>query len=343
MEKQELVCVEKIENMTVVGIVEALKAYPRLKKLARYLRGLSLSKKIKTAILIDYPGFNLRLAAMLKKIGVRVVYLVSPQIWAWRYGRIHAIKKNVDLMLPLFAFEEEMYKKEGVPCHWIGHPLFHHIPRRLVREERLPRSPRNFSQKSGNGKMLKIGIFPGSRSSEVKYLLKDMIEAAQLLYKKYPYSRFLIGGINIQMETSIQELIQKYEHLPIEYYFGRSLRIMEACDILVLASGTITLEAAYFRKPMLILYRFNWINSLAASYLLRVPYVGIVNLLLHRQIVPELLQTEVNPQNIVQALEHLIEDKSYRKKVVEDLSLICGQLSGQNPARKAARYIAQFV
>lgn len=342
MEAQKLETIESIENMTVAGLVEALGLYSRLKKLAKNLCKLARVRKIKTAVLIDYPGFNLRFAAMLKKIGIRVIYLVSPQIWAWNYLRIRRIKKNVDLMLPLFAFEEKIYKKEGVPCHWVGHPLFYHIPRRLAKEQSLAgdRDRGFFLRRAGK---LNIGILPGSRSNEIKRLLGPMLEAAQLLYEKYPHSCFFLGGVNEKMEDWIKTKLANYARLPIVYYCKRSLRIMEACDVLILASGTASLEAAYFKKPMLILYYSHWIDALLASFFLRVPHLGIVNILLQRQIVPELLQTEITPKNIFQALEQLVEDKNYRRRIIKDLSLMREQLGCGNPARKAARCIADFV
>ncbi len=332
--------IEKVENMSVMGLIDALKIYRRLRALAKKLLQIAIKRQVKLAILIDYPGFNLRLSPMLKKNGIQVIYLVSPQLWAWKYKRIFTIKKNVNLMLPLFSFEEEMYQRQNILCHSIGHPLTERIHSQLLKEKKLREDIR---KKRKNEKMLTVGLFPGSRYSEVTMLLNDIIKAVKLLHQEYPRVRFLLSDINCKLTTFIQKELETHPELPIEYYFGCSLRIIQASDILIVSSGTVTLEAAYFRKPMVILYKLSWINLLIFSIFVRMRYFGIVNLLARKQVAPELFQTEITPQNIANSTKKFIEDPVYTKTIVKELDFVRKELGSNKPSRQAARYIVNFL
>lgn len=334
MEQQGAELVEHIENMDVIGFVEALKAYRRLKKLARRITAMCEERNIHLAVLIDYPGFNLRIAEMLKEKGIRIVYLVSPQIWAWNYGRIEKIKKNVDLMLPLFEFESRMYQKEGVEAVAVGHPMVSEIEQRMKNSTELPESVLK-------GKPL-IGILPGSRVSEIERLLEPMCEAALLLKKDHPRAGFLLPNINMKAEPYIQKTLEKYSELKIEYLSGQSLQVMQACDLVMIASGTATVETAFFRKPMVILYKLGWINFLISALLLRTRVIGLANLLSKDGPVGvELLQTEVTPENIRKEVNRILADRSYRQSVEQRLETVRQSLGDGKPAQKAARLIAK--
>ena len=332
---------EHIENMTIVGVVESLRAYKRLKLLAERILSQVRSEGIRYAILIDYPGFNLRLAAMLRAMNVYVIYVVSPQIWGWHYSRIHHIKKNVNLMLPLFHFEEEIYQQAGLQaCHCIGHPLVHRIPREIMNEKQLPQS----AVKNTARAKFTIGLLPGSRRSEIRYLLDDMLAAAKLLRAEIPGCRFIVAGINSQLEPLIKKSLQKHSDLRlVEYYTGRTLRIMQASDLLIIASGTATLEGAYFKKPMVLVYRTGWINTMLAIIVKRSRFIGIVNILARKQIVPELLQIEVTPQNIARAAKSILMNPAYYREIKNELAYVRQQLGSGKAALVAAEHIARFM
>ncbi len=332
MEQAGVELVESVENMTVVGFVEALKAYRRLKGLAERLVVLCEERKIRFALLIDYPGFNLRLAEMLQARGIHVVYLVSPQIWAWKYGRIKGIRRNVDLMLTLFPFEKELYDAEGVRAEWIGHPLISRMEPRLKQEEPI----------KGRA-TITVGLLPGSRTSEVTRLLPMMLESAERLQKEYSGIRFLLPGVNPDMDAFIKEQLAAHPDLHVEYLWNRSLRVMEASDLVILASGTATLETAWFLKPMIILYRVGTANFLIASMVIRTKFIGMVNLLARRQVALELLQTEADPGNVVDEARRILEDKNYRADIIQELQYVKSSLGRGDPARVAAGHIRDFV
>ncbi len=321
-----------VDAMAVMGFVEAIKNYSRLKKLALRLIEEAKARGTKTAILIDYPGFNLKLAGWLKEAGIRVVFLVSPQLWAWHYGRIDKIKKNVDLMLVLFEFEKRIYDSAAIPCECIGHPMIRRIPEQLAREQPV-------ALKRGKT----ITLMPGSRRSEIRGLLPAILGAARILKSHFPGLRFLLPNINMELEGWIQEQIKEYPELKIEYMRDRSLRALEACDLVLVASGTATLETAYFLRPMVIVYKTSWVNIVLASLLMRTKYVGLVNILSRRPAALELLQTEVTPENIAREAARLLDDDAYRRGIVAELEYIKKSLGSGNPAEKAARAIAAFV
>ncbi len=324
---------ETLENMEVIGFLEAFRAYRRLKALARRLVAEAKSRGTRFALLVDYPGFNLVLARMLHEVGIRTVFLVSPQIWAWNYRRIEGIRRNVDLMLVLFPFEKEIYDREGVPCECIGHPMVERIPRQLADQAPITH-PRG---------VLLVGLLPGSRGSEVKRLFPEMLRAASLIAEKQPQARFLVPLADTRFEQFVQDRLAAYPQLNVEYVGQRSLRVMETVDVAIVASGTATLETAYFRTPMVIVYRVGWFNFLLGSLLARSRFVGLPNLLARRQVAVELLQTEATAENMAAETLRLIEDSGLRKEVAAELAFVRQSLGSGEPATRAASAMVGFI
>ncbi len=322
-----------VETMNVLGFWEGIKAVPRLKRVAAELMSEVERRQVRTAILIDSPGFNLRLAEMLKKTGVKVIFLVSPQIWAWKYNRVKKIRKYVDLMLTLFPFEKEIYDREGIRAECIGHPMVQRIPRDLRRDEPIAPVARKKN----------VALLPGSRRSEVFRLLRPMLEAAERLHKRYSGIRFMIPVVGPELTAFVEAEVALHPDLPVKVFQGRSLRIMESADLVILASGTATLEVAWFKKPMVILYQVNLFNFLLASLLLRVPWIGLVNLLAGHQIVLELLQSEVTAETIEREATRIFEDTAYREQMVAELELVRRRMGRGSPAASAATFIDEFL
>jgi lipid-A-disaccharide synthase len=312
--------------------VEGLQNYFRLKKLALRLAEEARDRRIDLAILIDYPGFNLYLAALLSQMGIRVVQVVSPQLWAWRYGRIKKIKRYVTLMLTLFKFEKDLYEKEQVAVEWIGHPLLGELKGRLRSGTPVKKS-----------RSLTIALLPGSRRSEVMRLLDPMLQAARLIKEKKPELRLLLPNVSQPLADYIQNRLNDFPDLDVAYSYGNSLNVMEASDMVILASGTATMEAAALGKPMVILYRISWLNFLIASIVLRTRYIGMVNLLARRQVAPELLQTEVHPEAIARETLAILADPARKKEIMLELEHVRRELGRGVPARKAADAILKLL
>lgn len=335
MQEQGVELLAHVSSMTVIGFVEALKHYRRLKALAVSLVAEVQRRETRLVILIDYPGFNLRFAEMLRSSGATIVYVASPQLWAWNYGRIEKIRANVDLMLPLFPFESEIYEREGVRSETIGHPLVHRLPRQLRREEPLP--PARADARPV------IALLPGSRRSEVSNLLGPMLDAVRLTRSRFPRARILLAGVEERLEPLIVETLARYSDLEVEYYLGRTLRIFEASDVVLIASGTATLEGAFFLKPMVMAYKVSWLNLLLISAVVRTRFIGIVNLLARRQTLIELLQNEANGENMARELIRILEDRPYREGMIAELDYVRRQLGRGNPAVRAAKAIVSLI
>lgn len=344
MKKAGLQSIVEIEELTVIGLVAAIFKYRKLKKLAHNVIQLTKEKNCKHAILIDYPGFNLRLAEMLKNEipDIKVVFYVSPQIWAWKYERIYKIKKLVDLMLLLFPFEKEIYDKHEIPNEFVGHPIISEMLLRYAKGKEVQVSP--------NSKV--ITLMPGSRSSEIHRLLKPMLEASLSLIQYYKQKNveleFLLPSISKKEEAYILKTIQKYKQLEpnfkIQYHSDNSARCIEKADLVLVASGTATLEVAFYEKPMVILYKTSWLTAyIARKYLLKIPYVGLVNVLSQKFICKELLQEDCTPQKIFEESIRLLEDKTYRTEMIQNLHNLKMSLGDGEPSVKGAKAILKRI
>lgn len=346
MISQGLESMESLENLSVIGFSEIVKKYSFLKSLMDRIVSQIQERGTELAILIDYPGFNLRLAEKLQKIGVKVVFYVSPQIWAWKFKRIFFIRKNVDLMLTLFQFEEDLYREYGVNAFFVGHPLPLRIQESLTQEKSLEVS----IQKS---KDLVIGLLPGSRKQEIHKLLDVLLDTAERIFLHFQKNNstknplFLLPNINSHQENYILQKIQKKTKkvpgLRIHYSFQSSSQVMESSELLILASGTATLEGVYWEKPMIVLYKVSLFTYFLGAFLLRTKNVGLVNILAGKEICRELIQNECTPSLISKEAIAILEDKKYQKKIVDSITNVKKkELSVHNGAKMAAEKIVEF-
>ncbi|MDV6234632.1 lipid-A-disaccharide synthase [Leptospira ellisii] len=337
--------IESMEELSIIGFSAVLFKYRFLKKLIGRILNEAVARNCTHAILIDYPGFNLRLAKELKKLGITVVFYVSPQLWAWKFNRIYTIRENVDLMLVLFPFEKEIYDRYGVPCEFVGHPLAVRLREKLRKEALIEETGEKIHYH------FTVTLMPGSRSGEIRRLLSDMLESAGKIDEHYESEkkkiRFLLPNINQKEELYILERIEnaktKYPNLKIEYLFDRSLRAIEAADLVLVASGTATLEVAYFEKPMVILYKVSMFTYAIGSLFIRTANIGLVNILSGREICREIVQAECTPPHIVEESLSLLENKKYRNKTIEDIRKVKESLGSENSSRHAAREIAKLI
>jgi lipid-A-disaccharide synthase len=281
------------ERLSVNGYIEVLRHLPDLLKLRRDVVGHFLRDHPRVFVGIDAPDFNFGVEERLKAAGIPTVHFVSPSIWAWRGERIHRIKKAVSHMLVVFPFEAEIYEKAGIPVTYVGHPL----------ADRLPLEP----DAAGARARLKlessgpvIALLPGSRQGEVKRLAPILSQAAKLILQARPTARFVMPAATEAVKSILQALARD-SSLPIQVLDGQSHEAMTAADVVVLASGTATLEAALLKKPMVITYRVPAITYWLAKGNLYLPWVGLPNILLRRFAVPELLQDNATPEKIAEA------------------------------------------
>lgn len=281
------------ERLSVNGYVEVLCHLPGLLRLRRDVVGHFLRNHPKVFVGIDAPDFNFGVEERLKAAGIPAVHFVSPSIWAWRGERIHRIRKAVSHMLVVFPFEAEIYEKAGIPVTYVGHPL----------ADRLPLEPDVAAARvqlglDSSGPV--VALLPGSRHGEVKRLAPVLLQAAKIILQAKPSARFVMPAATESLKSVLQSMAQ-VASLPVQVLDGHSHEAMTAADVVVLASGTATLEAALLKKPMVITYRVPAITYWLAKGKLYLPWVGLPNILLKRFVVPELLQENATPEKIAQA------------------------------------------
>ena len=295
-----------IERLAVMGIVEPLLHLPDLFKLRRDLYHHFITNRPDVFIGIDAPDFNLGLELKLRRAGIPVVHYVSPSVWAWRQNRIHKIAKAVDLMLTLLPFEAKFYEAHQVPVHYAGHPL----------AEQIPLQPDKIAARRAlciDENATYIALLPGSRRQEIRKLAEPFLLAAKQALGKKPTLRFLTSCANEQRYQEFYDYYKQYSpDLPLEFFTRRSHDVMAAADVVVVASGTATLETMLYKKPMVIAYRMSPVTHLLAKILVKIPHVGMPNLLSNELVVPELIQNAATPEAIS---HHILDYLDHPEKV----------------------------
>lgn len=303
MEKVGFECLGRSEDLAVVGLQEVIKHFPLIRKTFHSLVEQAVARKPKFALLLDYPDFNLRLAKQLKKRGITVIYYISPQVWAWRTGRVKQIKKVVDHMLVLFPFEESFYREHDVKCDFVGHPLLDELPDSL-RDNSVHQVQR---QRFGIGDNdLVLGLMPGSRKSEIEHHLETQLKAAQILVKRQPRVRPVLMIAPTMERERFGEAIAAMS-MNIQIIKEDPLDMMALADVMLVKSGTATLMVGLMEKPMVIMYRMTAITAWIAKKLVtKTKFFGLVNLVMNRQVAPELFQEEASPERLATELEALL-------------------------------------
>ena len=280
--------------LAVMGLVEVLKRYRSIKKIFNQMVDLLKSDKPDLLVLVDYPGFNLKLAKQAKKLGIPVLYYISPKVWAWRAGRVKTIKKYVDHMAVLFPFEVPIYEEAGVPVTCVGHPLVDAVQRKWTTKQAKTKLGIKFNRRV-------LGVFPGSRHSEVEALLPVMLSAAARVQQQLANVDIVLP-IAQGIDTSVIDAIIAKSDVDVRVVSGNFYEITSACDAIVAASGTVTLEIALLGIPHFITYRVAPLTYNILKQLVKIPYVGLCNIVTAKPIVLELLQNEVSSERLEKEL-----------------------------------------
>lgn len=314
----------KSEEMAVVGLQEVIKHFPLIRRVYNSLLAECDREKPDFALLLDYPDFNLRLAKDLKRRGIRVVYYISPQVWAWRTGRVNLIRRVVDEMLVVFPFEEPFFRKHGVQSTFVGHPLLDELARRPAPSVSQLRTRRErFGVKEDE---IILGLMPGSRESELKSHLDAQLAAAELLSTRYPKVRpFLLCAPTIareRLQDAVSQSASSHSANAIQIIKEEPLDMIELSDVLLVASGTATLMVGLMAKPMVIMYRMNAVTAWFAKKLVKhTRFFGMVNLILEREVARELFQEQASPEGMATELEKLLDASTREAKSRELLEL----------------------
>jgi len=314
-----------VSKLTGMGLVELAGNVKNIWQAYQLLRGALRQRRPDLLILIDFPDFNLRLARIAKSLGIPVLYYISPQIWAWRRGRVYQIAKSVDRMAVVFPFEVEFYQRHGVNVTFVGHPLLETVTVTQSRETVLAGHGLDPAKKT-------VALLPGSRHGEVSRHLPVMLEAAAQMQASDNVQFFCLRASTID-SADLRQMIAGSKIPIVERDRYDAVR---AADMVWTASGTATLETALLTRPMVIVYRMSWLSYWIARLLVRVEHIGMVNLIAGKRLVPELIQGDVNPQRLIGESRRLLNDDKARSIIIEELTRLRERLGSPGAADRVA-------
>lgn len=332
--------VGRSEELAVVGFQEVLAHYSDIKKTFNHLLELAQKRRPKVALLLDYPDFNLRLADKLKQMGIPVVYYISPQVWAWRTSRIHKIKSVVDKMLVLFPFEKEFYDKYSVPVEFVGHPLLDELEDKYFDKRHLDEQRSKYGIKEGE---ILLALMPGSRRSELKHHLPTQFEVAGRIHKKNPNVKIALLVAPTFSKEEFQSLMPNYQ-FPLMLIKDNPLAMISLADVILSASGTATLLVGLLEKPLVIMYKMNFITAyIAKKFVKSTKYFGMINLVLNKMVAPEFFQEKANPDILQSELEKFIESPQLRQSKAKELSVAKKLLGERGATKRVALALEEFL
>jgi lipid-A-disaccharide synthase len=328
------ILIEDYRGLAVTGLTEALAKVPRSYATIKRLTANARAERPHAAVVIDFPDFNFPLARRLKKLGIPIVYYISPQIWAWRGGRLRTIRALADRVLVIFPFEEAIYKEAGVPVEFVGHPLI---------DLATPSAPRHvFLRAHGlSPSAPTVAVLPGSRPNEVARILPDLASAAVLIRHTIVNAQFLVARAP-NLDDHLFERARA-AGVPIKIVEGETDAILASADIALTASGTATVQTALHDTPMVIVYRLSPVTYRIGRRLVKLDSVGMVNLIAGEKIVPELIQDEFTPEAVAREAISLLTDLTRVARVREALARVRAKLGGPGASRRAARAIFEIA
>ena len=314
----------------VLGFWDVLMKYPYFRTQFHRMYREIIELQPSAVIFIDYPGFNLRLASYLQGKGFRgkKIYYISPQVWAWNRGRIPKMSRFLDLMLCIFPFEKPLYEASGLRTEFVGHPMLANLEKRRINVARDPKL---------------VGLLPGSREREVRRILPPMLAAASLLKQRDPEIRFEVSAASEKMTTLIEKLVAAsgFAGLPISVRNASDL--MQRASVGMVASGTATMEASYFRFPFVLIYKVSWLTFVPGRLLVRVQHLGMPNILAGRTMIPEFIQHQARPDAIADAVWQLYSNESARAAMIQGMDEVILQLSETEAGHRAAEVVLREV
>jgi len=324
-----------IVELAVVGFVEVLKHLKVFKKILEKLLILLDTRKPDAVILVDYPGFNLRFAKYVKEKNIPVIYYISPQLWAWGKGRIEEIKKYVAKMIVIFGFEEELYRQAGVKASFVGHPFLDIVKPVWKKEETIKHLHLNHHS-------TKIALLPGSRQKEIERHLPIMLEACEKIKIQMPDVEFILARRK-ELDSSIYNKIILRSTIKPHSLEDKPYEIMDISDIVIVSSGSATLETAIMEKPMVIVYKTSFLTWFLARNMIKIPNIGLVNVVAGKKIVPELIQFNATAKNIAKETLSILNNHELKKHIKENLKKIKEGLGERGATERAAHIIQKFI
>jgi lipid-A-disaccharide synthase len=336
MQQQGVTLVKHYRDLAFMGFAEVIQHLPEILRNIKFCKSDILAYKPDVLILVDYPGFNLRIAKFAKKAGFKIVYYISPQVWAWKASRVHLIKEVVDKMLVIFPFEKDFYAKYDYAVDFVGHPLLDVISQSPYS------SLKDFQETNNLAEKPIIAMLPGSRQQEIQNMLPVMRDTAL----RFPHYQFIIAGA----PSARKEWYESFLNSPnITIVYDKTYELLSHSFAALVTSGTATMEAALWGVPEVICYRAKGLAGTISYHLAKkligkkLKFIGIVNLVMQKEVVKELIQHELTAENLSEELKKLTEDKIYRERIIEEYKQINEKLGGPGASARAAKVISDFL
>jgi lipid-A-disaccharide synthase len=322
-------------KLAVVGATEIIHHFRDIYAAYKRVKTILQQQPPAMVILVDYPGFNLRIAKMAKQAGCKVFYYISPQLWAWRRGRIKIIQRYVDQMAVILPFEKNFYQQAGVTAVYVGNPLLEHVKPTLSVAEAQQCWQIDTTRPT-------VGILPGSRKNELKHVFPILLCAAELLLRQQPRLQFLLPLAPSLTPADLAPYLKQHAALPIQIIQGHTYDVLQLCAAAMITSGTATLEAALLGIPMAIVYKMAPFSAFLAAFLVRTPYIGLCNIVAEARVAQEFIQLKARPKAIAAEIQHILEDEHYRQQCQAGLNNIRSQLA-QQPSENVGELVVRTL
>jgi len=322
-------------NIAVIGLIEVLKHYAEIRSALKLMQTIVVAEKPDLLVCVDYKEFNLKLARFAKKQGVKVLFYVSPQVWAWRPGRVLTYGKAIDMMAVIFPFETAYYEAEQVPVTYVGHPSVDKVHPLNSKAEDISK----FSLLADDPV---VGILPGSRMNEIKRMLPVMLTAAEKLQKRDINIQFVLPQADSITDELLQTFLQQ-SSVEIKVIKNQPYDVIQCCDAIMTTSGTASLEIALLQIPMVIAYRLSAITFFFAKYLVNTQFIGLPNIVAGKGIIKELIQHDLTVDNLADEIDKILENKGYREKMLTELAMVKDKLGQGGGSKNMADLAVQML
>jgi lipid-A-disaccharide synthase len=335
------------------GLVELFSSYRKIRTAFKKTEAAIRTRMPDVLVLIDYPDFNLKIAKSARALGIKILYYVSPQVWAWRKGRVKKIGRLVDRMAVLLPFEEDIYRDAGIRCEFVGHPILEEIRNVLIASAPSLREKQDNTPVHADRQALRsalginpsgplLSLLPGSRPSELERLLPVMIEVVRLFRLEFSTWQFCMPLAPNTDPEKYRDSLDALAQEGVVVIKGESVRALAASDLAVVASGTATLQTALLGVPMVVVYKLSPLTFFLGKLVVDVPYISLVNILAGREVVRELLQKMANPREVTGELSRLVRDKAYREEMLHHYRVIKEKFSRKHASQRVAEIVLEM-
>lgn len=334
MKEAGMNCIHSSDELAVIGFVEVLKNIRHLYGILNDVRAWFERERPDMVVLIDYPGFNQRVADIARQMGIYVLYYICPQVWAWHASRVKKITRLIDEAVVVFPFEKEIWARANAKVEWFGHPLIG-----IAQPSEPPEEiRRELALKEANV----ISLLPGSRTQEIYYILPALLDAAELILRQKPDCRFLLPAASTIDDARILEHL-KGRNLPITMLRGQTYDAISVSDLCLVASGTATLETAIIGVPMIVVYKVNWLTSLISKFVIQAQHIGLPNVVAGKRIVPEFIRGDFKPELIAQEAIAILDDPKRMQQMRDELAMVRESLGDPGASRRVAEHVAARI